>query len=266
MSIPFPSNQRRIVLSALLAVAVIAGCSSVKSGAPTSSDAAWTEARAKFLDGDYLEASHLLDILKLQYSGGAHADSVQYLLGECNFHEGKYLLAAYEFGGVRRSYPSSPLVRSAQFRIAESYYAMAPPAAIDQDNSRKAIEEYQTFLELYGKPTGYGDTLSTLASTRIKELRNRGGKKYYDTAILYFKMSQFKAADVYCDLVQEKYYDTDYGELAGLLKIKVLIELRRYNEARHEAEKFLTTYRASTLVPEVRALRESIETKGVPQQ
>ena len=259
------SNSLRIVLTLCVIVpaAVWTGCSGAKQGALPTSETAWVEARAKFLDGDYLEAEHLLDIMKLQYSGSAHADSVQFLLGECNTREGKFLLAAYEYGAVRRSFPSSPLVRQAQYNVAESYYNMAPPSEVDQEYSKKAVEEFQAFLEMYGRPAGISDSLSAQATSRIHELRDRQGKKAYETAVLYYNMNQFKACGVYCDIVQEKYYDTGFAEQAGLLKIKSLIEIHRYTEARTAIESFLTTYRASALVPTVRALRETIENKGV---
>lgn len=259
------SQSIKIFILPLIGAMIWAGCSTTKSGAVFTSDGAWADARAKFLDGDYLEAELALNTVKLQFPGSTHSDSVQFLLGECNVHEGKNLLGAYEFGAIHRSFPMSPLNRLAQFRIAECYYHLAPPSNTDQEYGAKAIEEYQAFIELYGKSAGPDDSLTIQASNRIKELRSRMGKKFYDTAVLYATMNLFKASNVYCDLLQEKYYDTEFADRAQLMKIKNFIEMKKYGDANHEIEKFLSTYRTSPLVPDVRALRESISDKIAKQ-
>jgi outer membrane protein assembly factor BamD len=240
------------------------GCAG-SAQAPKSPSQAFAETKHLVADNDWLEAETLLNGMRYQLAGTPWADSVEFLLGECNFHQGKFVLAAMEYGSLRRLFPTSPLNQEAQFRIADSYYSIAPPPGIDQEYTGKAIEEYQVFIEQFGKRPGT-DSLVQLASGRIRELRNKQGQKYYDAAVLYYNMNRFKACAEYCDVIQDKFYDTDYADKSSLLKIKSFVEIRRYNEAYREIEKFLGLYRSSLLVPDVRSLRESIADKVVTQR
>ncbi|HZV13412.1 MAG TPA: outer membrane protein assembly factor BamD, partial [Candidatus Kapabacteria bacterium] len=140
-----------VAFSVFIAGLLLWGCgSSSNTSAPQTAQTAFAHARELYTKGDYLEAIQALDVVKLQYGGSSIADSAEFLLGECNFKIDKFLLAAYEYNTVRRIYSSSPLARISQFKIAESYYNLSPDPGLDQDYTQRAIDEYQTYLELYG--------------------------------------------------------------------------------------------------------------------
>ncbi len=256
--------QSILAACAAFLAALVAGCAGAAKG-PRTPAQAFAEAKHLIADHDWREAETLLNGMRYQFAGTAVADSVEYMLGECNYEEGQFMIAAVNYGSLRRLFPTSPLNQAAQFRIAECYDKLVPPPGIDQEYTSKAIEEYQVFIEQFGKRAGT-DSLVTLATARIRDLRNIEGRKYYNSCQLYYNMNRFKACMEYCDLVQDKYYDTDVADKALLMKIKSLIELKRYNEAMREIDKFLALFRTSILVPDVRVLRESIADKVVTQR
>lgn len=258
-----------IALFVITAGIALWGCgSSSKMSAPQTAQTAFAQARAQYDKGDYLEATQSLDLVKIQYGGSSIADSAEYLLGECNFKMGKFLLAAYEYNTVRRIYSSSPLARISQFKIAESYYNLSPDPGLDQDYTQKAIDEYQTYLEIYGNSrdaSGQPDSTIAIANQRIKELHSKLAEKNYNIAQLYFKMDRYSSAIIYCDMVLDKFYDTQYADLSSYLKIRSLVELKRYIEASKEIKKFMTIYAASPLFTKVQSIQVTISDKITQQ-
>jgi outer membrane protein assembly factor BamD len=243
----------------------LGGCGSSASESPRTAQSVFAEAIQKFNNHDYLDALEDLDVIKLQYGGSTVADSAQFLQGECQFALEKYILAAYEFNVVRRIYTSSSLTRISQFKIAECYFYLSPDPALDQEYTQRAIDEYQAFLEIYGRmrdESGRSDSLVQLANERIKILHTRIGERYYKIAALYYKMDQYPSTIIYCDIVLDKYYDTDFADRALYLKIESLVEMKRFGEAVREIRKFISVYAASTLLSNVQSIQKSIKDKA----
>src|SRR5512146_1632306 len=129
---------------------VAAGCgSSEKSTTQMGVEERFTHAKALFDDKDYLEAINEFTVITLQYQGSAHAADAQFYLGECRFQRGEYLLASFEYGVVKRNYPASPRVQEAQYKLALSYYMLSPKSSLDPQYTKRAIDEFQQFVEYY---------------------------------------------------------------------------------------------------------------------
>jgi outer membrane protein assembly factor BamD len=71
-------------------------------------------------------------------------------------------------------------VPEAQYKLALSYYELSPRAPLDQQYTRKAIDEFQSFVEYYPN-----NPLVKDAAEKIRELNTRLAKKQYETAKLY---------------------------------------------------------------------------------
>jgi len=210
----------------------------------------------KFDDGDYLEAYDDFRIVTLQYQGSAFADQAQYNMGECRYKRGEYILAAYEYDVLMRTMPSSKLASKARYQRAMSYYALSPPSYLDQQYTRQAIDEFQSFIEY--NPT---DSLVPDAEAKIAGLNDRLAKKEFESGVIYMKMEYYRSAAIYFDTVLEKYYDTPYAEQALLKKAEALYLRNRYKEAQQELDKFLTRYPQSSHQKEAEQLRNQIQSK-----
>lgn len=244
------------VLQAFLCVMIlaVAGCGSSKEAATLSVEDLFKKAKAQFDDGNYLEAVNEFTVITLQYQGSARAGEAQYYLGECRFKRGEYLLAVFEYSTLKRNIPASPLVADAQYKIGLSYYNLSPKASLDQQYTKKAIDELQSFVEYYPS-----NPLAVDADAKIKELTTRLAKKEYETAQLYTSLEYYKAAQFYYEDVIEKYHDTQYAPLAYLGKVQVLIARKRYQEASVEINKFIERFPDSVLRHQADQLKESIE-------
>lgn len=208
----------------------------------------------KFDNRDFLEAIEDFTAITLQFPGSSVADDAQFYLGECRFQREEYVLAAYEYETLKKSMPASPLIPMAQYKIGLCYYKLSPKSSLDQNYTKKAIDEFQNFLEYF--PT---HTLAADAEAKILELNNRLAKKDYDTAVLYMKMENYKAATYYFDSVLEKFHDSEYAERAHFGKLEALVARKKYEDAKIEAEKFLAKYPNSEFKASVQSLRDDID-------
>lgn len=225
--------------AAVLVVIVLAGlgCGSSSDIVNPSVEQRFSRAKALFDDEDYLEAINEFTVITLQYGGSAFAADAQYYLGECRFAREEYILSSFEYSIVRTSYPASPRVPDAQYKMALSYYMLSPKPVLDQQNTKKAIDEFQAFVEYYP-----AHPLAPEAESKIKELTVRLAFKAYEAALQYERMDYYRAAILSYDVVIERYHDTEYAQLAYLDKAELLVKRLRFREAEGTVKEFMAKY------------------------
>ncbi|HMK39563.1 MAG TPA: outer membrane protein assembly factor BamD, partial [Bacteroidota bacterium] len=221
----------------VLAATIAAGCGSSEQTVTLGADERFERAKVMFDKENYLDAINEFTIITLQFQGSQHAAEAQLYLGDCRFRRGEYLLAAFEYGVLKRSYPASPRVPDAQYRLAMSYYELSPRPALDQQYTKKAIDEFQSFIEYY--PT---NPLAADAGAKIRELDGKLARKLYEAARQYMVLERYNAALRYFDDVIDQYHDTDWAPLAYLDKVELLIYRKRYADAQTNLNRFLSRY------------------------
>jgi outer membrane protein assembly factor BamD len=214
-----------------------------------------------FKDEDYLAAIEEFKVVSLQYLGSKVADSAQFFMAESRYLRGEYILAAFEYDILIRDMPSSIFVSRSRFRRATCFFELSPQSRLDQNYSRKAIDEYQAFLEYHP-----ADTLAPLAEKRIVELNTKLAKKDYESGMTYMHLEYYKAATYYFDLVLEKYHDTQYAEPALLKKAEALTNRKKYADAKESVDKFRAKYPTSTMKSDADRLCADIETKIIEEK
>lgn len=240
---------RTLLLLALLG----AGCSSTREDSKKTAEERFAAGKQLFDEGDYFEAIQQFDIVKLQYQGSSVSDQAQYFTGMARYKREEYRLAAYDFELLIRNYPSSPLVPDAYFMSAECYVGLSPDSQRDQSSTQHALESLQTFIELYP------------ASPRVPEaqkeqaaLIEKLARKEYETALLYERMDDFKAAQIYYDRVLDQYYNTSFADASLLGKIRVLIARKKPADAARAADLFLKKFPKSPYRDTVERYRKDL--------
>ncbi len=240
----------------LLATVLIIGCSSKDVVQNMTPEERFQHAKALFDNGDYLEAINEFTVITLQYQGSAVAGDAQFYLAECRFKRGEFLLASYEYQTLKRNMAASPRVPDAQYKLGLCFYMLSPKSRLDQQYTKRAIDELQAFVEYYPKSEFVPD-----ATEKIQELTSRLAKKEYDTAQLYATMEYNKAAIFYYDNVIEKYHDTEYAPLAYLGKTELLIARKKFRDAKTVITKFLERFPNSVLRSRADKLNEQIDSE-----
>jgi outer membrane protein assembly factor BamD len=251
----------KIFILLFLFLVLFSGCGSDDATKQLSAEERYELGMKAFKDEDYLAAIEEFKVVSLQYLGSKVADSAQFFMAESRYLREEYILAAFEYETLIRNMPSSIFVSRSRFRRATCFFELSPKSHLDQNYSRKAIDEYQAFLEYHP-----ADTLAPLAEERILELNTKLAKKDYESGMTYMHMEYYKAATYYFDLVLEKYHDTQYAEPALLKKAETLTNRKKYADAKEAVDKFLAKYPTSSMKSNANQLRIDIETKLIEEK
>jgi outer membrane protein assembly factor BamD len=254
-------NKYKISAVFFFFILLFSGCGSNEATQQLSAEERFELGKKDFKDEDYLAAIEEFKVVSLQYQGSNVADSAQFYMGESRYLREEYILAAFEYDILIRNMPSSIFVSRARFRRATCFYELSPKSHLDQNYSRKAIDEYQAFLEYHP-----ADTLVPLAEKRIDELNTKLAKKDYESGVVYMHMEYYKAATFYFDLVLEKYHDTQYAEPALLKKAEALANRKKYTDAKEAVDKFRAKYPTSSMKSDAERLSSDIEAKIVEEK
>ncbi len=215
-----------IVICGALACS-LAGCSPKTYTQPRTVDGLFKVSVEAFENGDYPQAQRMFDVIKLQYPASKYADDAQYYLAEINFKKNEFILAAYNYNTLRRTFPNSEYAKISAYKAALANARMSPKSDRDQDYTKQAIKAFAEFQASYPK-----DSLASEAGIRIRELRNKLAEHDFITAELYVKLGAPRAALTYYDLVMTNYTDCDYFEPSFAGKIRMLVRLKRGAEAK----------------------------------
>ena len=206
----------------------------------------------EYQDEDYLEALNHFEVIRLQYPGSSVADSARYYTGMCRYHREEYLLATYEFNKLIQGRRSA-LAPDAYYMFSQCYYEMSPKVPLDQTNTQRAIDALQSFVEQYPN-----HPKAPTVERQVLELVNKLAEKEYETAILYEKMENRQAALIYFTTIVDRYYNTYLVDDALAGKIRMLIALKRYDEAVTAVDDFLKRYPDSDWRDDVEDMRNDL--------
>lgn len=239
-----------------LTIVFFSGCSSSVDTSQFTAEEYFNYALGLYNDEDYEVAVKEFQNITLQFPGSAVYDDAQYYLGMTYFQREQFLLAAYEFSKLIRNTQASPFVQDSQFMLAESYYQLSPPYPLEQAYTRKAIEEFQAFIDFFPSSTKVDE-----AEKKIVTLNNKLAEKEYQSAVIYEKMEFERAAIKYYDQVAEMYHDTKFAPLALYNKIKIEVKKGMINEALADISTFLSRYPDDANAREIQQLEADLTPK-----
>ena len=248
-------NKLKFLPIVLFAVLMLSCSGSVDTSKLTTEEY-YNYAYKLYQDEDYERAVQEFQSFVLQFSGSAFYDKAQYYLGMTYYKRKQYLLGAYEFSKLIKNIPASSLVPDAQYMLADSYFKLSPPYQLDQTYTRKAIEEYQAFIDFFPKDPKVDD-----ADKNIKILNEKLAQKDYQSAYIYEKMEYFKAAIKYYGSVVEVYHDTKFAPMALYRKIMIEMNKSLTNDAVSDIGMFLNRYPNDSNAKEIHDLEVKLTSK-----
>jgi len=205
---------------------------------------------------EYTKALGLFETLITIYRGHDGAEDLFYYYAYTNYKLKDYTAAAYSFKQFADTYPSNPKAEECRFLAAYCYYQDSPNFSLDQENTIKAIDKLQLFINLYPKSERVAE-----ASKLIQTLHGRLEEKSYANAKLYFTLLEYQSAVIAMNNTLRDYPDTKYAEELEYLIAKSQYEYaahsrefkqeERYNQAITYADQFIDKYAASKYLHEV---------------
>ncbi|HDN67873.1 MAG TPA: outer membrane protein assembly factor BamD [Firmicutes bacterium] len=218
--------MRYLYLALLVSIITIAGCSSQKLNTPvTASD--YYQRGERFLNKkDYLKAIEAFRTITTNFPGSDLVDDAQYGLGEAYFRSGEYSSAISEYEKLSREYPLSGYVEKAQFRIGQCYLRQSLPAQLDQENTYRALERFNRFIQEYPD-----SDLIPQARQKILQCRTKLAEKDYLNGRLYARLRAFDAALYYYQKVVDQFGETKWSALAQLEIGEILLKQGKKDQA-----------------------------------
>lgn len=260
-----------LLLSFTIIALTIAGCKSQFEKIRLSNDVAkkYQEAMRLYNKKNYSKALILFEDLSQKYRGRAEAEELNYHYALTLYKLKDYTTARYQFKSFADTYPTSKYAEECRYMSAYCYYLDSPAPSLDQENTYKAIDALQLFINFYPKSERAAD-----ASKYIGLLRAKLEDKAFTNARLYYDLggydvTNYKAAVIALKNAQIDFPDIKYAEEMDFLIIKSQfayaknsLETRqedRFNEAIAYADEFIDNHPQSKLLDEARALKKDSE-------
>lgn len=189
----------------IFTVAVVASCVSKQERAMKSADKnlILKTANENFAKKKWKNALALYDRLPNLVAGTDDAPNVVFNSAYANYYDKNFRLAGNQFKNFAISFPQDNRKEEAAYMSALCYYEGSMDYNLDQSTTQTAINELQDFLNNYPN-----SERSKNINTLIDELSYKLEFKAYENARQYFKMGEYKAANVALENVLEDFPST----------------------------------------------------------
>lgn len=218
-------KKRTILTYCLIAlITVLAGCKSKFEQLQRSTDTAkkYQEALRLYNSGKYNKALILFDDLSQRFRGRDGAEDLAYYTAYTNYRLKDYTTARYLFKQFADTYPNSSKAEESRFISAYCYYLESPNYTLDQENTYRAIDALQLFINLYPKSERVEE-----ASKLIGDLRDKLERKSFENAKLFYNIGgsgvdaqNYRSAVIAFKNSLRDFPDTKYAEEMEYLMVK----------------------------------------------
>ena len=215
---------------------------------------------------DFRRASRLFEQIKPKYRGKPQGERITFFYANSLLNNKRYITSAFEFESFVRAYPSSDKVEEASYLSAYSYYKLSPSHNLDQNETNKAVEKLQNFINKYPD----SERMSS-ANDLVQELRIKLEFKAFEIAKQYNIIRDYKSAIIVLDDFISDYPGTPYREDALYYLLDSSYELainsvdskklERLKQAKNIFEELLEVYPESKYTEKSNKLIESIDSE-----
>lgn len=175
------------IIILLLTMLTIVSCGEFqKLQKSTDPELKFTKAIEYFNDKKYSKAQLLFDDVSAYYKGTERSEEVLIYLARCYMGQKDYASAAEYYSAYTRNYPKGEHIMEATFMLAHSYYMDSPDARLDQEQTKKAIESYQLFVERYPE-----SQYVQQAYDEMQEMTDKLAEKELYSARLYYNLGTY---------------------------------------------------------------------------
>ncbi|MBT2563561.1 MULTISPECIES: outer membrane protein assembly factor BamD [Pedobacter] len=262
---------KHLIILVFVAALGIAGCKSRFEKLRASNDVAkkYQEALRLYNKRDYSKALVLFEDLSQKYRGRAEAEDLNYYYAYTLYRLSDYTTARYQFKSFADTYPASKNAEEARYMGAYCFYLESPNFSLDQENTYKAIDALQLFINLY--PTS---DRAAAAGKYIATLRGKLEDKAFENAKMYLttgpsNVDNYRAAVIALKNAQRDYPDIKYAEEMDFLMIKaqylyaknsyIIRQEDRYNEALALYTEFTENHPDSKYTKDAKVLKDDVE-------
>lgn len=148
----------------------------------------------------WTQAIALYERLPNLVAGTDDAKTVIFNTAYANYYDKQYRIAAHHFKNYAVTFPEDEKAEEAAYMSALCYYNGSLDYNLDQANTESAINELQNFINAYPD-----SERSKNINELVDELNYKLEFKAYENARHYYKIAEYKAADVAFENVLEDF-------------------------------------------------------------
>jgi len=219
-------------------ISVMLSCKSAYEKVRTSNDPVliYKTANSYFQKKEYQKALPLYESIISNYRGQKEAEEIFYKYAQCQFQLADYEAASLYFKNFANTFVLSPLKEEAEFMSVYSLYKQSPVYRLDQTPTEKAIDGFQTFVNVYPESNRVEE-----CNKLIDELRAKLEKKAYEQALLYYNLKLYQASLTTLDNLLVDFPDTKNERELRWLAIKASAEWADNSIFEKQKERYLLT-------------------------
>jgi len=180
----------------LIALVVLAGCGSNPKRPPAGTGAAdkflFDQGTSALNDKKWLKSREYFRELVDNYPQSTYRADAKLGIGDTYLGEGTLeskVLAINEFREFLSYYPTHPRADYAQFRLGVAHFSQMLDPQRDQTETKDAIKEFQTFLELYPS-SQYTEEVRT----KLRGAQDRLSTSDYRVGLFYYRVKWYPGA------------------------------------------------------------------------
>ena len=245
--------MRRKIYLILLLMVVLTSCGEyqrlLKSRDPEEK---YQAALTYFNDKQYVKAQTLLDDVTAYYRGTERSEDILVYLARCYMGQKLYESATNYYEAYVRNYPKGKYATEAYFQVGHCQYLDSPDARLDQEITNRAIEAFQTFVDLFPE-SPYAEQ----AYREMNEMYDKLAYKELKSAQLYYNLGSYLGNNyLSCEIVSKNAlknypsnaYQEEFSWLVFLSKYQQLAnsfeerKLERARDTQDEYYNFITEF------------------------
>ncbi|MBR7154155.1 MAG: outer membrane protein assembly factor BamD [Paludibacteraceae bacterium] len=208
-----------------------------------------------FNEKQYVKSQTLLDDVTAYYKGTERSEDILAYLARSYMGQKAYESATDYYQAYIRNYPKGKYATEAYFQVGHCQYLDSPDARLDQGITRKAIEAFNQFVELYPE-SPYAEQ----AYQEMAEMYDKLALKELKSAQLYYNLGSYLGNNyLSCEIVAKNalkdypsnQYQEEFSWLILQAKYQQMInsfedrKLERARDAQDEYYNFITEYPSS---------------------
>lgn len=239
MNIVGDSRMKKLT-TLLFTLALLTGCTQyAKVQKSMDYDYKYELAKAYYMQGEYSQASSLLEDVLAFMKGTVQAEESLYMLAMCYYDMGDYVTASHYLTTYFNTYPRGVYAETARFMSAKALYLDTPDPRLDQSSTIKAIGEIQLFTEYYPY-SKHKDEVNHM----LYDLHDRLVEKEYRSAKLYYDLGNYMGNNYQACIITAQNALNDYPYTKLREDLSMLILRARFSMAKESVlEKMIDRYR-----------------------
>jgi outer membrane protein assembly factor BamD len=186
-----------------------------------------------FYKKKYRQAEQLYIELFPVFKGTQKFEDLYYKYAYCSYFQKNYEDAENLFKGFLEVFPNSPKEEEVAYMHAYMYYLQSPKIELEQTNTARTIGMMQTFIN-----THPGSSRLKSAFDIIDKSRAKLETKELQSAELYYKLQQYRAAGIAFTTLLNNYPESTRGDEYKLMAIKSFYQFAKLSVPEKQIERY----------------------------